>query len=88
MCNVYIRKERRKVTKHIEKKNIHPYRLSCGEYDKLAQIMIREASSSTPTNESHLILISPPPCLERWKRAQTKILGEYTFEETRIIAEL
>ncbi|XP_022638492.1 uncharacterized protein LOC106766302 [Vigna radiata var. radiata] len=47
--------------------------------------MICEASSSAPNDQSDLI--SPPPRHEKWKRARTKPSGEYTSEETRLIAE-
>ncbi|XP_022638531.1 uncharacterized protein LOC111241977 [Vigna radiata var. radiata] len=47
--------------------------------------MIREASSLATGDESDLV--SPPPRHEKWKRARTKPSGEYTSEETRLVAE-
>ncbi|WVZ04709.1 hypothetical protein V8G54_018055 [Vigna mungo] len=49
------------------------------------EIMICEASSLATGDQSDLI--SPPPRHEKWKRARTKPSGEYTSEETRLVAE-
>ncbi|WVZ25824.1 hypothetical protein V8G54_004368 [Vigna mungo] len=77
--------EKRKVAQDLQKKNLHPHRLSRGGYDRLEEIMIREASSLATGDQSDLI--SPPPRHEKWKRARTKPSGEYTSEETRLVAE-
>ncbi|WVZ08145.1 hypothetical protein V8G54_021491 [Vigna mungo] len=79
--------EKRKVAQDLQKNNVHPHRLSHGGYDRLEEIMIREASSLATDDQSDLSLISPPPRHEKWKRARTKPSGEYTSEETRLIAE-
>ncbi|WVZ21880.1 hypothetical protein V8G54_000424 [Vigna mungo] len=44
-----------------------------------------KAWKETPDDQSDLI--SPPPRHDKWKRARTKPSGEYTSEETRLIAE-
>ncbi|WVZ25114.1 hypothetical protein V8G54_003658 [Vigna mungo] len=54
-------------------------------YDRLEEIMIREASSLAIGDQSYLI--SPPPRHEKQKRARTKPSREYTSEETRLVAE-
>ncbi|WVZ22267.1 hypothetical protein V8G54_000811 [Vigna mungo] len=79
--------EKRKVAQDTMKKNLHPHRLSRGGYHRLEEIMIHEASSSATNDRSDLSLISPPPRHEKWKRARTKPSGEYTSEETRLVAE-
>ncbi|WVZ23545.1 hypothetical protein V8G54_002089 [Vigna mungo] len=78
-------KEKRKVAQDLQKNNLHLHRLSRGGYDRLEEIMIREASSLATGDQSDLI--SPPPRHEKWKRARTKPSGEYTYEETRLVAE-
>ncbi|WVZ24705.1 hypothetical protein V8G54_003249 [Vigna mungo] len=71
----------------LQKNNLHPHRLSRGGYDRLEEIMIREASSLATDDQLDLSLISPPPRHEKWKRTRTKPSGEYISEETRLVAE-
>jgi len=76
-----------KVTQDAQKNNVYPHRLSPGGYDRLKRIMIFEASSSVPNDESSLSLITPPLRHKKWSRARKKLSGDYTSEETRIIVE-
>ncbi|WVZ17525.1 hypothetical protein V8G54_010507 [Vigna mungo] len=76
-----------KFAQDLQKNNLHPHRLSREGYDRLEEIMIYEASSLATDDWSNLSLISPPLRHEKWKRARTKPSGEYTSEETRLVAE-
>ncbi|WVZ23468.1 hypothetical protein V8G54_002012 [Vigna mungo] len=76
----HVFQEKRKFAQDLQKNNLHLHKL-------LEEIMIREASSLATDDRSDLSLISPPARHEKWKRARTKPSGEYTSEETRLVAE-
>lgn len=84
--------EKRKKAQEIQKKNLHPHILSRGGYELLVQKIVEEkkkqrqkASQSGPPQV--VDPPSPPPRHEKWKKARLKKSGEYTSEDTRLVAE-
>ncbi|CAJ2660611.1 unnamed protein product [Trifolium pratense] len=69
--------------------NKTPHRLSRGGYDLLQEKMMQEKLKEKPESLGGSVAAppSPPPRHEQWKRARQKPSGDYTSEDTRIIAE-
>ncbi|WJX32874.1 hypothetical protein P8452_21151 [Trifolium repens] len=69
--------------------NKYPHRLSQGGYALLEKNMMadRLKERQQAAGGSEVPPPSPPPRHEKWMKARTKPSGEYTSEDTRLVAE-
>ncbi|WJX74170.1 hypothetical protein P8452_57856 [Trifolium repens] len=69
--------------------NTTPHRLSRGGYELLQEKMMKEKLKQKQESLGGSVAAppSPPARHEQWKRARQKPSGDYTSEDTRIIAE-
>jgi hypothetical protein len=69
--------------------NKTPHRLSRGGYELLQEKMVKEKLKQKQESLGGSVAAppSPPARHEQWKRARQKPSGDYTSEDTRIIAE-
>jgi hypothetical protein len=62
--------------------------LSQGGYDLLVKMMQEKLKErQEAAGDTKVPPPSPPQRHEKWKRARIKLSGEYTSEETRVLAE-
>ncbi|KAK2369174.1 hypothetical protein QL285_082323 [Trifolium repens] len=81
--------EKRKRGQEAQSHNKHPHRLSQGGYALLHKQMMAEKlkERQDAAGGSQVPPPSPPQRHESWTRARQKPSGEYTSEETRVVAE-
>ncbi|WJX88639.1 hypothetical protein P8452_70707 [Trifolium repens] len=81
--------EKRKRGQEAQSHNKHPHRLSQGGYALLHKQMMAEKlkERQDAAGGSQVPPPSPPQRHESWTRARQRPSGEYTSEETRVVAE-
>ncbi|XP_024638794.1 uncharacterized protein [Medicago truncatula] len=81
--------EKRKNAQKAQANNKHPHLLSKGGYALLVKKMMQEKlkNRQEAAGDSDIPPPSPPQRHEKWKRARLKPSGEYTSEETRLVAK-
>ena len=78
---------KRQKAQDIQRKNIHPHRLSRGGYEKLEEKMMKETSSSLPSDDSVVSSVTRPSRHDKWKRARQNSSGNYLSEQTNVVAQ-
>ncbi|WJX73089.1 hypothetical protein P8452_56910 [Trifolium repens] len=81
--------EKRKRGQKAQSYNKYPHRLSHGGYALLEKNMMadRLKERQQAAGGSEVPPPSPPPRHEKWMKARTKPSGDYTSEDTRLVAE-
>ncbi|KEH32920.1 TNP1-like protein [Medicago truncatula] len=81
--------EKRLNAQQTQAHNKYPHRLSQGGYELLEKKMMEEKlkERQEAAGDIEVPPPSPPQRHEKWKRARIKPSGEYTSEDTRVVAE-